>query len=71
MKTPVVRIKIRIRLADESRTYADPVFSGNGKMKPLYASVAGNPEHHPEGVYTSGTGRRVSRSGSRSALTLK
>jgi integrase/recombinase XerD len=51
LKAPVVRLKIRARLPDGSRPFLDPVFSGNGKLKPLYAVVAGTPEHHPEGSY--------------------
>lgn len=51
MKKPTVRLKIRIRLSDNSRAFAEPVFSQNRKLKPLYAVVGGNPEHHPEGVY--------------------
>lgn len=51
MKSPVVRLKIRVRFADGSRPYLDPVTSANGKLKPLYAVVHGEPEHHPEGSY--------------------
>jgi integrase/recombinase XerD len=46
-----VRLYIRVRLANGKRQYADPVFAANGKLKPSYAVVNGNPEHHPEGVY--------------------
>lgn len=51
MKSPVVRLKIRVRLPDGSRPYLDPVLSTNKKLKPLFALVNGQPEHHPEGVY--------------------
>src|SRR5271167_4715302 len=51
MPVPVVRLKIRVRLPNGSRTYVDPVFSSNGKLKPLYAVINGKPEHHPEGSY--------------------
>jgi integrase/recombinase XerD len=51
VKNPVVRIKIRVRLADGSYPFLDPVVSGNGKLKPSYAIVNGKHEHHPEGVY--------------------
>src|SRR5258708_21612247 len=51
MPVPAVRLKIRVRLSNGSRSYVDPVFSSNGKLKPLYAVVNGKPEHHPEGVY--------------------
>jgi integrase/recombinase XerD len=51
VKAPVVRLKIRVRLPDGSRPFLDPVLSGNGKLKPLYALIQGNAEHHPEGTY--------------------
>jgi integrase/recombinase XerD len=51
MPVPAVRLKIRVRLSNGSRSYVDPVYSANGKLKPLYAIVNGKPEHHPEGVY--------------------
>jgi integrase/recombinase XerD len=51
MSSPVVRLKIRVRLSDGSRPFLDPVFSANGKLKPLYAVVNGTSEHHPEGIY--------------------
>ncbi|WP_433966818.1 tyrosine-type recombinase/integrase [Tunturiibacter gelidiferens] len=51
MPVAAVRLKIRARLPSGSRAYVDPVFSPNGKLKPLYAVVDGKPEHHPEGIY--------------------
>jgi hypothetical protein len=48
---PVVRLKLRVRLADGSRSYLDPVYSGNNKLKPGYASVGGKHVHFPDGVY--------------------
>jgi len=51
MKAPVVRLKIRVRLAGGSRRFLDPVFSANKKLKPLHAMVDGQPVSHPEGVY--------------------
>jgi hypothetical protein len=51
MPVPAVRLKIRVRLSNGSRIYVDPVFSSNGKLKPLCAVVQGKPEYHPEGVY--------------------
>jgi len=32
VKNPVVRIKIRVRLADGCYPFLDPVYSGNGKL---------------------------------------
>jgi hypothetical protein len=49
VKSLVVRLRIRVRLPDGSRPYLDPVTSSNRKLKPLYAVVDGEPEHHPEG----------------------
>jgi len=46
-----VHLYIRVRLSNGTRQYLDPVYAANGKLRPLYALVAGNPEHHPEGVY--------------------
>jgi integrase/recombinase XerD len=51
MKAPAVRLKIRVRFADGSRPFLDPVLSPNGKLKPHYAYVDGKPEHRPEGSY--------------------
>ncbi len=51
MRSPVVRLKIRVRLPDGSRPYLDPVFSGNNKLKPGYALLDGGPAHFPDGVY--------------------
>lgn len=63
MKKPVVRLKIRVRLPDGSRPFVDPVPSGNGKLKPLYALISGKPQHHPEGCYflryADATGKRL------------
>jgi hypothetical protein len=57
-----VRIKIRVRLADGAYPFLNPVFSANGKLKPQYAIVNGNAEHHPEGCYFL---RHVNASGKR------
>jgi hypothetical protein len=46
-----VRIKIRVRLADGTCPFLNPVLSPSGKLKPLYAIVNGNPEHNPEACY--------------------
>ena len=51
MKQPVVRLKIRVRLPHGSRPYLDPVQSAKGRLRPLYALVNGEPQHHPEGIY--------------------
>jgi integrase/recombinase XerD len=46
-----VRIKMRVKLANGSRAYVDPVFASNGTLKPFVALVGGKPTHHPEAVY--------------------
>lgn len=70
-----VRIKIRVRLVDGTYPFLDPVLSANGKLKPLYAIVDGQAEHHPEGSYflryADGSGKRIwERVGNDSQLTL-
>ena len=50
-KASKIQLKYRIRLADGSRRYVDPVYSANGKLRPSYAIVDGKAELHPEGVY--------------------
>ncbi len=51
MSVPIVRLKLRVKLPDGNRAYVEPVFSSNGKLKPLYGVVGGKPRHHPEGIY--------------------
>jgi len=46
-----VRQYLRLRLANGVRQYADPVYAANSKLKPFYALINDNHEHHPEGVY--------------------
>ena len=41
---------IRIRVG-KRYPFAEPVYSANGKLKPLCAMVDGRSEHHPEGTY--------------------
>jgi integrase/recombinase XerD len=47
-----VALQLRIRLGDGKRPYAHPVYTANGRLKPLTCLVNGQPEYHPEGVYT-------------------
>jgi hypothetical protein len=51
MKSPIVRLKFRVRHPDGSRPYLDPVFSGNNKLKPGYAQLNDTPIHFVDGVY--------------------
>lgn len=46
-----VRLYIRIRLTSGKRIYANPAYAANGRIKPFYAIVQKQLEHHPEGVY--------------------
>ena len=46
-----VAIYIRIRKQDGRHRYVKPVWTKQGKLKPLYALVDGREERHPEGVY--------------------
>ena len=46
-----VALQLRIRLSNGKRAHVHPVFTANGRMKPLTGIVNGQPEHHPEGVY--------------------
>ncbi len=51
MKSPVVRLKLRVRLPDGSRPYLDPVRSANNQLKPGFTMRDGKPVHFPDGVY--------------------
>lgn len=51
MAIRTVTIKIRIRTPEGKRVYASPVYETKGRLKPLWARVAGKAEHHPEAVY--------------------
>jgi integrase len=42
---------IRITTADGRKSYCKPVYLSKGRLKPQYAMVNGEPEHHTEGVY--------------------
>jgi hypothetical protein len=54
--SPVVRIKLRVRLPDATRPYLNPVFSANKKLKPGYALVDGKrPSTSPTAITTSDT----------------
>jgi hypothetical protein len=42
---------IRITTADGKRRYCKAAYQTKGRLKPPYAMVCGEPEHHKEGVY--------------------
>ena len=50
MKSPKVRVYIRIRLAGKD-AYVDPVTNKSGSLREGYALVEGPATHHPEGIY--------------------
>lgn len=51
MRSPKVRLYIRVRLSDGRYAHADPVWNRNRTLRAGYALVGGQPEVHPEGIY--------------------
>jgi integrase/recombinase XerD len=51
MKTPKVRLYVRVRLFDGRHSFVDPSWNKNRTLRQGYALVAGQAEHHPEGIY--------------------
>lgn len=51
MRTPKVRLYIRVRLPNGHHAYLDPVWNRNRTLRAGYALVKGQPEYHPEGIY--------------------
>lgn len=51
MKTPKVRLYIRIRRTNGRDAYVDPVWNRNRTLRAGYAVVGGKAEHHAEGIY--------------------
>lgn len=51
MRTPKVRLYIRVRLSAGHYSYLDPAWNKNRTLRAGYALVEGQPEHHPEGIY--------------------
>jgi integrase/recombinase XerD len=47
-----VALQLRIRLSNGKRAYVHPVYTANGRIKPLNGIVNGQHEYHSEGVYT-------------------
>jgi integrase/recombinase XerD len=66
VRAPKVRLYIRIRRADGSDAYADPVWNRNRSLRDGYALIKGLPEHHPEGSYYLRFAKDESGCGSRS-----
>ena len=51
MKTPKVRLYMRVRRSDGRYSYLDPVWNRNRTLRASYALLEGQPEYHPEAVY--------------------
>jgi integrase/recombinase XerD len=51
VKTPKVRIYIRIRRSDGTNAFVDPVWNRNRTLRCQYAMVDGVAQHHVEGSY--------------------
>lgn len=51
MRTPKVRLYIRIRSAGGKYTFHDPAWNRNRTLRAAYALVNRQPHLHPEGVY--------------------
>ena len=58
-----IKLEIRVRNNDGKYIFCAPVFAANGRLRPLWASLSGNHETHPEGTYylryTDDSGKRV------------
>jgi len=51
VKTPKVRLYIRVRRSDGRDSFVDPTWNRNRTLRVGYALIDGQPEHHPEGIY--------------------
>jgi integrase/recombinase XerD len=51
MANRTATLYIRITTKYGRNSYCKPVYLSKGRLKPHYAMVDGEPEHHPEGVY--------------------
>lgn len=51
MRTPKIRLYIRVRRADGTYAYAAPAWNRNRTLRSGFADVQGHSEYHPEGIY--------------------
>ena len=51
MANRTATLYIRITTPDGRKSYCKPVYHSKGRLKPQYAMVSGEAEHHNEGVY--------------------
>lgn len=51
MANRTATLYIRITTADGKRRYCKAAYQSNGRLRPQYAMVNGEPEHHKDGVY--------------------
>jgi hypothetical protein len=60
----VVRLYLRVKAADGKRQSLEAVFAANGKVKPGYALLQGQPVQFMVGFTTCATSKRTSAFGS-------
>jgi hypothetical protein len=51
MANRTATLYLRITTSDGRKSYCKPVYLSKGRLKPQFAMVNGEPEHHKEGVY--------------------
>jgi integrase/recombinase XerD len=51
VRSPKVRLYIRVRLHDGRDAFVDPIWNRNRTLRGGYGLIKGQPEHHPEGSY--------------------
>ena len=51
MRSPKVRLYIRVRLSDGRDAFVDPAWNKNRSLKEGYAQISGPIDNHPEGSY--------------------
>jgi integrase/recombinase XerD len=51
MKTPKVRLYLRVRLPQGRNAFVDPAWNRNRTLRAGYAVIEGSAQHHPEGSY--------------------
>ncbi len=52
MKSKAVRLYLRVHRPNGTRSYLSPVFAGNGRLRPCFALIDGQPQHCPGATYT-------------------
>jgi len=57
MSNRTATLYLRVTTKDGKALFCQPVYLSKGRLKPHYAMVSRQPEHHPEGVYYVRFGR--------------